>query len=103
MKVRIAVILSFLFLSIMYSDIKAVSADVKQHDKLTIVTPGTMARLCPYPNCGQDQHIMRIPEGTTLKVEGIDEVKAGMMTVTWFEVIYKNQRGWISIYDTDRQ
>ena len=35
------------------------ASEVKQGDKVTIVVPGTMARLCPYPNCGQDQHITR--------------------------------------------
>jgi hypothetical protein len=44
---------------------------IKQGDKVTIVTPETMARLCPYPNCGQDQHITRIPKGTVLTIEGI--------------------------------
>ena len=79
------------------------ASEVKQDDKVTIVTPGTVARLCPYPNCGQDQHITRIPKGTVLKVEGVMDVKSGMMTVKWFEVTYKGKRGWISIFDTDKQ
>jgi hypothetical protein len=79
------------------------ASEIKQNDKVTIVTPGTVARLCPYPNCGQDQHITRIPEGTVLAVEGIADVKSGMMTVKWFEVTYKGKRGWISIFDTNRQ
>jgi hypothetical protein len=103
MKARIAVIVYLLLFGIMGSVTMAAAGDVKQGDKVTIVTPGTMARLCPYPNCGQDQHITRIPKGTSLKVEGINDVKAGMMTVTWFEVTYKKKRGWISIYDTDKQ
>jgi hypothetical protein len=76
--------------------------EVKQGDKVTIVTPGTLARLCPYPNCGQNQHIIRIPEGTVLEVEGIMDVKSGVLTVKWFEVTYKEKRGWISIFDTDK-
>ena len=103
MKPRMAVIVCLLFFGIIGYITKAVAGDVKQGDKVTIVTPGTMARLCPYPNCGQDQHITRIPKGTSLKVEGINEVKTGMMSVTWFEVTYKKKRGWISIYDTDKQ
>jgi len=103
MKARIVMIVCLLFLGIMGSAAMSDAGDVKQGDKVTIVTPGTMARLCPYPNCGQDQHITRIPKGTALKVEGINEVKVGMMTVTWFEVTYKKKRGWISIYDTDKQ
>jgi len=76
--------------------------EVKQGDKVTIVTPGTVARLCPYPNCGQDQHITRIPERTVLEVEGIMDVRSGVLTVQWFEVTYKGKRGWISIFDTDK-
>ena len=76
--------------------------EVKQGDKVTIVTPGTVARLCPHPNCGQDQHLTRIPKGTVLEVEGIMDVTSGILTVQWFEVTYKGKRGWISIYDTDK-
>jgi len=79
------------------------ASTIKQDDKVTIVTPGTVARLCPYPNCGQNQHITRIPKGSVLKVEGIMDVKIGMMTVKWFEVTYKGKKGWISIFDTDKQ
>ena len=76
---------------------------IKQEDKFTIVTPETMARLCPYPNCGQDQHITRIPEGTVLEIEGIQSVKSGRMpAVKWFEVTYKGKKGWISMYDTNK-
>jgi len=85
------------------SDVYA--GEVKQGDKVTIVVPGTVARLCPYPNCGQNQHITRIPEGTVLKVEGIMDVKVGgtiKWVVTWFEVTYKGNRGWISIFNTDK-
>ena len=78
------------------------TSEVKQSDKVTIVTPGTVARLCPHPNCGQNQHITRIPKGTVLEVEGIMDVKSGVLTVQWFEVTYKGKRGWISIFDTDK-
>jgi len=62
-----------------------------------------VARFCPYPNCGQDQHITRIPKGTVLTVEGIQSVKSGMLPpVKWFEVTYKGKKGWVSIYDTDK-
>ncbi len=103
MKTRMLLILCILVLGFMSPAVKTMAGNVKQGDKITIITPGTMARLCPYPNCGQNQHITRIPEGTVLKVEGINEVKAGIISVKWFEVTYKNKRGWISIYDTDKQ
>ncbi len=103
MKIRSSVIICLLSLGIICFATLANAGDVKQGDKVTIITPGTLARLCPYPNCGQDQHITRIPEGTSLVVEGINEVKSGVMSVTWFEVTYKEKRGWISIYDTDKQ
>ena len=79
------------------------ASETKQGDKVTIVTPGTVARLCPHPNCGQNQQITRIPKGTVLKIEGRMDVKSGMMTVKWFEVTYKGKRGWISIFDTNKQ
>lgn len=103
MKARIAVIAFLLFLGALGLVTMSVAGNVKQGEKITIVTPGTMARLCPYPNCGQDQHITRIPKGTVLKVEGINETKSGRMSVTWFEITYKKKRGWVSIYDTDKQ
>jgi hypothetical protein len=78
------------------------ATEVKQGDTVSIVTPGTVARLCPYPNCGQNEHIARIPKGTVLQVEGIMEVKSGILAVEWFEVTYKGKRGWISVYDTDK-
>ncbi len=78
------------------------AGDVKQGDEVTIVTPGTVARLCPHPNCGQDQHITRIPEGTVLKVDGIMDVKSGMLSAKWFEVTYQGKRGWISMFDTNK-
>jgi len=77
--------------------------EIKKGDKVTIITQGTMARLCPYPNAMQNKHITRIPKGTILEVEGIADVKAGILSVKWFEVIYNEKRGWISMYDTDNQ
>ena len=75
---------------------------VKHGDKITIITPGILARLCPNPSCGQDQHITRIPEGTVLTVSGITDVTHGILTSEWFEVTYKGKRGWISVFDTDK-
>lgn len=76
--------------------------DVKMGDTATIVTPGTEARLCPRPGCGPDQHIARIPEGTVFTIQGTEVFAIGTFKVKWFEVVYDNQRGWISIYDTDK-
>jgi hypothetical protein len=79
------------------------ASEVKQGDKVTIITPGTVARLCPHPNCGSSQHITRIPKGVVLEIEGIMDVKSGMLpAVKWFEVTYKGKRGWISIFDTNK-
>ena len=76
--------------------------EVKQSDKITIVTAGTVARLCPNPGCGPDKHITRIPQGTVLKVEGSEDYTIGTFKVKWFEVVYKEHRGWVSIFDTDK-
>ena len=80
----------------------APAGEVKRKDKITIVTAGTVARLCPHPGCGPDKHITRIPEGTVLNVEGMENYTIGTFKVRWFEVVYKENRGWVSIYDTDR-
>ena len=76
--------------------------DIDVGDTVTIVTPGIEARLCPQPACGPNQHLTRIPEGSVFTILGTDVFAIGTFKVKWFEVIYENQRGWISIYDTDR-
>ena len=80
-----------------------IAGELQQGDKIKVITPNTVARLCPYPNCGGNEHLTRIPEGTVLIIEGITEIKAGLMAVKWLEVKYKDKKGWISIYDTDKQ
>jgi len=87
----------------MFFTICIFAAEVKQGDKITIITPGTVARLCPYANCGSNDHITRIPEKTVLEVSGIIDVKLPAWSVKWFEVTYKGKRGWVSIFDTDKQ
>lgn len=77
--------------------------EVNHGDKVTIITPGILARLCPYPNCGENKHITRIPEGTVLVVEGKTDAGTKAWPVIWFEVTYKGKKGWISIFDTDKQ
>ena len=76
--------------------------DVNVGDTVMIVTPGIEARLCPQPACGPNQHLTRIPEGSVFTILNTDVFAIGTFKVKWFEVVYENQRGWISIYDTDR-
>ena len=76
--------------------------EIKAGDEVTIITPGTEARLCPHPGCGPDRHITRIPEGTVLPVKSTEDFVIGTFRVKWFEVVYDENRGWISIYDTDK-
>ena len=78
------------------------ASEFKNGDKVTIITLGTQARLCPQPGCGPDEHIARIPEGTVLTIQDTEFFAIGTFKVKWFEVIYQDQRGWISIYDTDK-
>ena len=77
-------------------------SEVKLGDNVTIVRPGNVTKLCPYPDCRQGQHVTRVPKGTVLKVEGMMNVRYGDSTMKWLETIYKDKRGWISIYDTDQ-
>ncbi len=87
--VLIAIFLSFALCNFATT---AISVEIKQGDKVKIITPGTMARLCPHPNCSTNQHIMRIPKGTILVIDGITDVKSGLMSVKWFEVKYEKKR-----------
>jgi hypothetical protein len=97
------VLVSCLILVALFNVSNVSAGAIKQGDNVTIVTPETIARLCPYPNCGQDQHITRIPKGTVLTIEGIQSVKSGRMpAVKWFEVTYNGKKGWISMYDTNK-
>jgi hypothetical protein len=76
--------------------------DDRKGDRIVIVTPGTLARLCPQPGCGPNKHITRIPEGTSLVVEDLTDFKIGTFSVRWFAVSYGGNSGWISIFDTDK-
>ncbi len=76
--------------------------DANVGDTITIVTPGIEARLCPQPACNPNQHLTRIPEGSVFTILSTDVFAIGTFKVKWFEVVYQNQRGWISIYDTDQ-
>ena len=95
-----ALMLLLVIVPCMASDVYV--SEVKLGDKVTIVGPGNVTKLRPYPDCRQGQHLTRIPKGTVLKVEGIMNVKYGDSTMKWFETTYKEKRGWISIYDTDQ-
>ena len=79
----------------------AYANEIQPGEDVTIVTPGTEARLCPQPACGPDQHIVRIPEGTVLTIQSTEVFAIGTFRVKWFEVVYKDYHGWVSIYDTD--
>jgi hypothetical protein len=78
------------------------AGDIKLGDKITTVRPGKVTKLCPFPGCEKGQHITRIPGGTVLKVEGMMKVRYGNSTTNWVETTYKEKRGWISIYDTNK-
>ena len=76
--------------------------EIKPGDVVTIITHGIEARLCPLPGCGPDQHLTRIPAGTVLTIKDTADYVIGTFKVKWFEVVYDENRGWISIYDTDK-
>jgi hypothetical protein len=99
---RVSVFLVPFFLLVIINVSVLYAGDVERGDTVTIVTPGVTARLCPQPMCGPDEHIMRIAQGTHLKVEGIEDVRIGSILVTWLQVAVGDNTGWISIFDTDR-
>ncbi|NCC04675.1 MAG: hypothetical protein EOM37_11685 [Proteobacteria bacterium] len=62
---------------------------------IEIVTPDDRARVCPYPFCGDGEHIARVQTGTKFKI--IDYVKK-----QWgyaIEINYKGKVGYISEFD----
>jgi hypothetical protein len=75
---------------------------IQPGDFITIITPGTKARLCPIPSCGLNNQIARIPKGHMLRVEKTMVVNSGMATATWCLVTYNGQKGWVSNHDTDK-
>ena len=100
----IVVVIMVLIASMSWYSNKVEAAEIKQGDTIVIITPETMARLCPFPNCGSSQHLIRILKGTKLVVEGIQSTQVGRMPpVKWFEVTYKGNKGWVSVYNTDAQ
>ena len=96
----ITLVLLCMFILLLASNLYA--DDVRQGDEITIVTPGTVARLCPHPGCGPNKHVTRIPEGTTLIVQDWRDFKIGTFSVRWFAVTYAGNPGWISIFDTNK-
>ena len=76
--------------------------EIKPGDEVTIRTPGIETRLCPNPGCAPGRHLTRIPAGTVLTVKSTEDYVIGTFRVKWFEVVYGENRGWISIYDTDK-
>ena len=91
-----------LFMCILLLTSNLYADDVRQGDEITIVTPGTVARLCPHAGCGPKKHITRIPEGTILIIEDLTDFKIGTFSVQWFAVTYDGDPGWISIFDTNK-
>ncbi len=83
------------------------SKEVQKGDSVIIITQGVRARLCPYPDCGQDVHTSRIPEGTVLIVRNIINIEPKRVlgfkgwTVSWYQVNYMGTTGWISMFDTE--
>jgi len=62
---------------------------------IEVVTPDDRARVCPYPFCGEGEHIARVKTGS--KFEIIDYVKK-----QWgyaIEISYKGKVGYISEFD----
>ena len=60
-------------------------------------------RLCPRVSCGQDEHLLRIPPGTELKVQRVIIARAGMWDVPWYKVEYQGKSGYVSEMMTDRR
>lgn len=44
--------------------------------------------------------IVKIPAGTKIEIKSKKDIRSGRLVVTWYEVNYKGQNGWISQYVT---
>ena len=75
---------------------------VKKGDLIRVVAFDNRACLCREPNCGYGQEIARIKTGAILEVLSHLTVRMETCDVIWYEVIYANNRGWVSEFDTDR-
>jgi len=69
---------------------------------ITITTQNNKARLCPEIDCAQNKEILRIPTNTKLKVLSTSKKRLPMWDVIWYEISYKNKKGWVSEFDTDK-
>lgn len=89
-KLFIGVIINlFLCLSVFAGELPVIGHTIE------VVTPDNRARVCPYPFCGEGEHIARIKTGTKFKI--IDYVKK-----QWgyaIEINYQNKVGYISEFD----
>lgn len=62
------------------------------------IAKGVMANLRDVPN--GTKTLTRIPQDTRLDVISSRDMRSGALEVTWHEVVYSGQSGWISQYDT---
>jgi hypothetical protein len=74
----------------------------KVDEVIKIVTVEDRARLCPKINCGEDQELLVIPTNTELKVEASSTSNLPLWDVIWYKVTYKDKKGWVSEFDTDK-
>ncbi len=62
------------------------------------IAKGVMANLRDVPN--GTKTLTRIPQDTRIEVISSRDVRSGVLLVTWYEVVYSGQSGWVSQYDT---
>ncbi len=95
----------FMVIALVFSlglSIDSYAGTASKGDSVKILTANSRARMCPKPNCGQDQHLLRLPTGTVLKVQDVAEIKNGYFKAKWYKINYNDKTGWISMFDTNK-
>jgi len=62
------------------------------------IAKGITANLRDVPN--GTKTLTKIPQDTRIEIISSRDVRSGALEVTWHEVVYSGQSGWISQYDT---
>ncbi len=85
-----------------HSSLVSAEPRVRSGDWIRILTAKNRAQLCPRPNCGQEQELLRIPTNTMLRILGVRTVSQPAFNVTWYKVKYQGKKGWISEFNTNK-
>ncbi len=75
---------------------------VRTKEFVRIMTVDNRARLCPLPNCGTGEELLRLRTGASYPVLSQKSVSyPGGYSVTWYSVRASGKVGWVSEHDVE--